>query len=601
MATNISSSRLDFNNIKNRLKTFLAAKSEFTDYDFEASGLNNILDVLAYNTHFNGLTANFALNESFLNTAQLRSSIVSHAETLGYTPRSITASIAYLNLSLDLTGVANRPSTITIPRYTAFTSSVAGVSYTFRTIASYTAPDDGTGSYTFVTAEGSTSIPVYQGTERTKTFFVGDITDRQLYVIPDNTIDTTTLDVKVYASPTSSSYTTYTLLDNATSVGVDSTYYSIHEAPNGFYEIHFSDGITFGTAPISGNKIVINYLSTVGADANGGSTFAPVSQVTVNAVNYNLGVVTVANSSSGASKEDSEAIRLNAPIAFAAQQRLVTADDYKALILKRYSVATDVSSWGGQDNVPVDYGKVYISIKYVDGTAAATKTATESSITTNLVNKLGVMSITPVYVEPINTYIETKTTFRYDPSATNITRNTLSSNIQTVINTYFTNNLKKFNTTFRKSNLLTLIDDVDPGVLNSKMSIVMNQRVTPTLGVSQSHTVIFPVALPSPDDVNYIITSSYFTVNSQLCNIRNLLGSTKLQLVNQSSQVVIDNLGSYNTNGTVNIEGLTINSMVGSTFKLKAVPANESTITPLRNYIIDNDIDDSYVTGVTET
>lgn len=128
--------------------------------------------MLAYNTHFNGLTANFALNESFLNTAQLRSSIVSHAETLGYTPRSITASVAYLNLSLDLTGVANRPATITIPRYTAFTSSVAGVSYTFRTIASYTASDDGTGSYTFVTAEGSTSIPVYQGTERTKTFLL---------------------------------------------------------------------------------------------------------------------------------------------------------------------------------------------------------------------------------------------------------------------------------------------------------------------------------------------------------------------------------------------------------------------------------------------
>jgi len=128
----------------------------------------------------------------------------------------------------------------------------------------------------------------------------------------------------------------------------------------------------------------------------------------------------------------------------------------------------------------------------------------------------------------------------------------------------------------------------------------MNQRVTPTLGVSQSHTVIFPVALPSPDDVNYIITSSYFTVNSQLCNIRNLLGSTKLQLVNTSGQVVIDNLGSYNTNGTVNIEGLTINSMSGATFKLKAVPANESTITPLRNYIIDNDINDSFVSGVTE-
>jgi len=600
MATNISSSRLDFNNIKNRLKTYLATKDEFTDYDFEASGLNNILDVLAYNTHFNGLTANFALNESFLNTAQLRSSIVSHAETLGYTPRSITASIAYLNLSLDLSGVSNRPSTITIPRYTQFTSSVAGVSYTFRTISPHTATDDGTGDYDFVTAEGSTSIPVYQGTERTKTFFVGDITDRQLYVIPDDTIDTTTILTQVFDSPTSSAFTTYTLLDNATSVDAESRYYSIHEAPNGFYEVHFSDGITFGIAPVSGNKIVINYLSTVGEAANGGSTFNAVSQVTVNAVNYDLAVTTVANSASGAAKENSEAIRLNAPIAFAAQQRLVTADDYKALILKNYSVISDAAAWGGQDNVPVDFGKVYISLKYADGTADATKTETEVSITTNLVNKLGVMSITPEYVEPITTFIETSTTFRYDPDATGITKNTLSSNIQTVINSYFTDNLKKFNKIFRKSNLLTLIDDIDPGILNSKMGIKMNQRVTPTLGTNQSHTVNFPVALPSPDDVNYIITSSSFTVNSVLCSIRNLLGSTKLQLVSQAGEVIIDNLGSYSTNGTVSIEGLTVDSLSGTTFKLRAVPANESTITPLRNYIIDNDINDSFVSGVTE-
>ena len=600
MATNISSSRLDFNNIKNRLKTYLAAKDEFIDYDFEASGLNNILDVLAYNTHFNGLTANFALNESFLNTAQLRSSIVSHAETLGYTPRSITASIAYLNLSLDLSGVSNRPSTITIPRYTQFTSSVAGVSYTFRTISPHTATDDGTGDYDFVTAEGSTSIPVYQGTERTKTFFVGDITDRQLYVIPDDTIDTTTILTQVFDSPTSSAFTTYTLLDNATSVDAESRYYSIHEAPNGFYEVHFSDGITFGIAPVSGNKIVINYLSTVGEAANGGSTFNAVSQVTVNAVNYDLAVTTVANSASGAAKENSEAIRLNAPIAFAAQQRLVTADDYKALILKNYSVISDAAAWGGQDNVPVDFGKVYISLKYADGTADATKTETEVSITTNLVNKLGIMSITPEYVEPITTFIETSTTFRFDPDATGITKNTLSSNIQTVINSYFTDNLKKFNKIFRKSNLLTLIDDIDPGILNSKMGIKMNQRVTPTLGTNQSHIVTFPVALPSPDDVNYIITSSSFTVNSVLCSIRNLLGSTKLQLVSQAGEVIIDNLGSYSTNGTVSIEGLTVDSMTGTTFKLRAVPANESTITPLRNYIIDNDINDSFVSGVTE-
>jgi hypothetical protein len=603
MATNIQSTRLDFNNIKARLKTYLVSKPEFTDYDFEASGINNILDVLAYNTHFNGLTANFALNESFLNTAQLRSSVVSHAETLGYTPRSISSSVAYTTLSLNLSSVANRPSTISLPRYTSFTSTVADVSYTFRTIANYTATDDGTGIYNFKTAADSTSIPIYQGTTKTKTFFVGDTTDRQLYVIPDNTIDTKTIVVNVYDSSTSSTFDTYTLLDTATSVSADTMYYAIHEAPNTFYEIHFSDGITFGKAPIAGNKISVEYLSTVGPLANGGSTFTPVSTVTVNSVAYTLNVTTVSNSASGADKQSLESIRLNAPISFATQQRLVTADDYKALIIKNYSVVSDAVAWGGQDNVPVEYGKVFVSIKYVDDTAEATKTATQESITANLVNKLGIMSITAEYVEPIITYITTKTTFRYNTDATGFTTNALSDKIQTVINTYFTSNLKVFGKTFRRSNLLSLIDDVDPGVMNSKIDIELSQRITPILGTSQAHTVTFPVSLAPADDVNRIITSSQFNYDSVLCTIKNKLNSTTLQVVDNANNIKLDNVGSFDADtGIVSLVGLTANSIPGATYiKIKAVPANQSTITPLRNYVLDNDISTSYVTGIAES
>ena len=602
MATNIQSSRLDFNNIKARLKTYLVAKPEFTDYDFEASGINNILDVLAYNTHFNGLTANFALNEAFLNTAQLRSSVVSHAETLGYTPRSISTSVAYVNLTLDLSGVSNRPSTIDIPRYTSFTSTVADVSRTFRTIANYTATDDGLGTYNVLTAEGSTSIPIYQGTPKTKTFYVGDVTDRQLYVIPDNTIDTKTINVKVYTSSTSSDYTTYTLLDTATSVTQDSTYYAIHEAPNTFYELHFSDGVTFGRSPIAGEKIVISYLSTVGSLGNGGTLFTPVSQVAVNGANWTLATTTVSNSASGADKQSIESIRQNAPISFATQQRLVTAGDYKALIIKNYSVVSDAIAWGGQDNDPIEYGKVFVSIKYVDDTAEATKTATQESITTNLVEKLGIMSITAGYVEPITTYVTTGTEYRMNPDATGFTKNTLSSKIQTVIDDYFIANLKVFGKSFRRSNLLASIDNIDPGILNSKIDVTMNQRITPILGTSQSHTVTFPVSLQAADDINLTITSSGFYYNSVLCSIKNVLGSTKLQVVDSTNTAVVDNVGSFNASGVVSLVGLTADSIPGGTYiKIKAVPSNQSTITPLRNYVLDNDISTSYVTGTIES
>jgi hypothetical protein len=601
MATNIQSSRLDFNNIKNRLRTFLKAKPEFTDYDFEASGLDNILDVLAYNTHFNGLTANFALNESFLNTSQLRSSVVSHAETLGYTPRSISASIAYVNLTLIVTA-DQRPSTISIPAFTSFTSSVAGVSRTFRTISSHTATDNN-GVYDFIADDGTKSIPIYQGTVKTKTFFVGDATDRQLYVIPDNTIDTKTISVAVYDSPTSSTFEIYTLLDTATSVSAETMYYSIHEAPNGFYEIHFSDGVTFGRAPIPGNKIVINYLSTIGAEGNGGVAFNPTDTITVDGSAYTLGVTTVSNSASGADKQSLESIRQNAPISFATQQRLVTANDYKALIIKNYSVVSDAVAWGGQDNVPVEYGKVFVSIKYVDDTAEATKTATQESITANLVNKLGIMSITAEYVEPIITYITTKTTFRYNTDATGFTTNALSDKIQTVINTYFTSNLKVFGKSFRRSNLLSLIDDVDPGVMNSKIDIELSQRITPILGTSQAHTVTFPVSLAPADDVNRIITSSQFNYDSVLCTIKNKLNSTTLQVVDNANNIKLDNVGSFDADtGIVSLVGLTANSIPGATYiKIQAVPANQSTITPLRNYVLDNDISTSYVTGIAES
>jgi hypothetical protein len=601
MATNIQSSRLDFNNIKDRLRTFLKAKPEFTDYNFEASGLDNILDVLAYNTHFNGLTANFALNESFLNTSQLRSSVVSHAETLGYTPRSISASIAYVNLTLIVTA-DQRPSTISIPAFTSFTSSVAGVSRTFRTISSHTATDNN-GVYDFIADDGTKSIPIYQGTVKTKTFFVGDVTDRQLYVIPDNTIDTKTISVAVYDSPTSSTFEIYTLLDTATSVSAETMYYSIHEAPNGFYEIHFSDGITFGKAPIPGNKIVINYLSTIGAEGNGGIAFNPTATISVGGSAYTLGVTTVSNSASGADKQSLESIRLNAPISFATQQRLVTADDYKALIIKNYSVVSDAIAWGGQDNNPVEYGKVFVSIKYVDDTAEATKTATQESITANLVNKLGIMSITAEYVEPIITYITTKTTFRYNTDATGFTTNALSDKIQTVINTYFTSNLSVFGKTFRRSNLLSLIDDVDPGVMNSKIDIELSQRITPILGTSQAHTVTFPVSLAPADDVNRIITSSQFNYDSVLCTIKNKLNSTTLQVVDNANNIKLDNVGSFNADtGIVSLVGLTANSIPGATYiKIQAVPANQSTITPLRNYVLDNDISTSYVTGIAES
>ena len=245
---------------------------------------------------------------------------------------------------------------------------------------------------------------------------------------------------------------------------------------------------------------------------------------------------------------------------------------------------------------------MFISIKYVDGTSESTKTSTQNSITENLTNKLGIMSIDSEYVEPITTSITTTTTFRMNPDATGFTRNALSTNIQTVINNYFTNNLKVFGKSFRRSNLLSLIDDIDPGVLNSKIDVKMSQKITPIPGTSQAHTVIFPASLLNPDDVNVTITSSKFIVDSKECSIKNILKSNVLQIVDDTGTAVVDNAGSFNTSGTVSITGLNVESVLnGDDINIQAVPANQGTVTPLRNYVIGNDTATSSVTGIIES
>ena len=227
MATSIKSSDLDFQNIKNNLKNFFKSQSQFADYDFEASGLNNVLDVLAYNTHINGLTANFAINESFLSTSQLRSSVVSHAETLGYEVRSMTTSRALVQLSVNLTNVLSRPAQIQLPSGWTFSSSIDGKTYTFRTLETFFAKDDGFGNYEFLTSLGSNEIPIFEGVTRTKTFFAGETSERQIFVLPDSTIDTSTASVKVFDTASSSKLITNIPLKQAVTIDKDSTVSSI--------------------------------------------------------------------------------------------------------------------------------------------------------------------------------------------------------------------------------------------------------------------------------------------------------------------------------------------------------------------------------------
>ena len=596
MSTAIKSSDLDFDQIKSSLKSYFQSQSEFSDYDFEGSGLSNILDVLAYNTHVNGLIANMGLNEAFLSSAQLRSSVVTHAENLGYYPRSKTASAA--NVSISVASSDTLTSTVTLPKNTKFTATLDEVSYTFQTLEDHIATNDGSGNFQFKTSAGSSTLSIKEGTLKTKTFLVGDTTGEQVYIIPDKTIDTTTMTVKVFDTTTSAESTTYVNINDTARINSTSTVYIVREAPNGFYDVIFSDGNVLGKSPSSGNKIEITYLTSSGADANGASVFSPNAQISFGSpsVDYDLSVTTVSNSAGGDEKETIASIKGNAPLAFATQQRLVTAEDYKALIKSKYSsVISDVSAWGGNDNVPPVYGRVYVSLKFKDGITEATKTTTKSQIQTQLGDNIAIMSIDTVFSDPTDVFLELVTTFNFDPDLSGTTVETTESNVQTLINNYITSNLNTFDKVFRRSALLAEVDGISTAVLDSKMDVKMQLRFSPTLNLLADYSLSYPVAIAANDDVEYRVTSTSFTLNGQTCTLRNRLESNTLEIINSDEVVIKDNAGNYNpTTGKVSITGFNPSAFAGSSIHITATPANQATIRPLRNYIITIDTNKSF-------
>lgn len=659
MATTIQSTALDFDNIKNNLKTYLANQTEFSDYNFEASGLSNILDVLAYNTHINGLIANFALNESYLNTAQLRSSAVSLAESIGYSPNTDTSAQALVRISFS-TSTTPRDNIIALPAYTQFTSVVDEVTYTFQNTETYYATDNGSGFYEFLTSDGSNLIPLREGTQKTKTFLAGEYEENPVYVIPDSKLDSATATVNIFPSATSTDATAYQNIDNISTVSANTTAYVLKESPNGNFELSFGDGVTFGNAPSTGSRIEITYLSTNGAAANTASTFQASSSLSGGGVVTPLTVITSSNASGGQAKQSIDSIRKNAPYQYVSQNRMVTAEDYTALIKKNYSTfIKDISTWGGEDNAEPEFGAVYVSILFNDNVEKSTKDSIKRGIV-DLGNQLAIVSFKVRFLDPVQTFIELDTTFQFNPELTDKNLTAVTNSVTTVIDNYFGNSFGVFDQAFRRSNLLTLIDDSSAAILSSRADVRMQQRFTPSapnlisvinnltlnsldatqinliVGLvsnrkfdsaasylvnneytSSNFTVVknklaatannlnqlleFPTSIAVPDDVNYIVRSTEFTLNGRLSFIRNKLSSNDLQVVAVNGDVVVDNIGSYNAGaGTVSINFFNPSSIAAgrTDIKLSVTPGNQSAVAPIRNDLLLFDNDRSSTTGL---
>ena len=473
---------LDFDDIKTNLKTFMRNQDEFTDYDFEGSGINALMDLLAYNTHYLAMNVNMAANEMFLDTSSVRASVVSHAKTLGYTPNSARAPIGTINVSLN-----NFPSTLTtatIPAETVFTSTVDDVSYQFVTISEVTTPV-ANGILSF------SNIPIYEGTY-TKNRYTVDVKNvDQKFKLTSDRADTTTLKVQVFDSASSSNFATYTLATDITQVSSTSNVYFLQECGDGRFEVYFGDGIV-GRALSDNNVVVLSYVVTNKTKANGATNFrttATISGIT------DVTTTTVSVASGGAEPESIQSIKLNAPLDYAAQGRAVTPEDYKTIIPKVYANTKSVQVWGGEDNSTPVYGRTYISIVPTAGSITA---AAKEQIVKDLKGTYAIASVTPVIVDPVTTFVRLGVNFKFNKKNTTKTSETLVSNVTKSLQNYDTENLQKFDGVFRHSQVTGLIDDTDDSILSNITTVKLSQFITPSLNVNTKYTLEFNNAIYNP-------------------------------------------------------------------------------------------------------
>ena len=596
MATKLEISQLDFDGIKDNLKTFLSQQDEFTDYDFEGSGMNILLDVLAYNTHYLGFNANMLANEMYLDSADQRSSVVSLAKQVGYTPRSASSARATINILMNnATG-----STVTMSRGTKFTTTVDDTNYSFVNNADVSiSPQDGV--YQF------SDLEIYEGTYLNYKYTANTSDKDQRFIIPNNNVDTTTLTVKVQESSSDSTTNTYKLAEGITNIDSTSKVYFLQEVENGRFEIYFGDGV-LGEAIADGNIIILDYITCNRDEPNGATSFTLSG--TINGF-ADVTITTQGVAAGGDAPETIKSIKYNAPRDYTAQDRAVTADDYKVLVKSLYANAQSVQVYGGEDAAVPDYGKVYISIKAKSGSNLTE--ITKVSLVRSL-KSFAVASVTPVIIDPETTFITLTTTFKYDSSATTKDVSTIETNVINAIASYNTSTLEDFTGMFRYSAVGKVIDDADTSILSNITKVKMYKFVTPTLNSGLKYTLSFNNALYNPhsghnSSAGGIISSTGFKINNDSSanehfldddgegNIRVYYLSGTTRIYTSSTYGTIDYatgeviLTSANITSISNVDGA-----ASTRIRVFATPSSNDII-PVRNQVLEIDTANSTISG----
>lgn len=570
---------LDFDGIKNNLKTFLQSQDQYADYDFEASGLSVLIDLLAYNTQYHAFLAHMVSNEAFLDSAVKRNSVASIAKTMGYTARSARAARATINLTI-IPSASYTAGSYTLSSRTAFTTSLNGITFKFYPVTDYTVNKTDVGG---VQGFYFTGVVIAEGSfvDNSQIITIGDETGPVLMANPD--VDTTTVKCIVQESISDTNTTTFTFSENVLNVGPTSNVFYIEEALNGNYEVRFGDNV-LGKSLVAGNIVRLTYLATQGALANGAQVFTAPSVLTGSGETITLTVTQP--SAGGAPQESVDSIRFNAPRFNATKNRAVTANDYQALVLASNPNIKSVAVWGGEDNDPPIYGKVFVSLQPKAGTVITQDD--KDLIIRETIEPRQPVSITTEFVDPEYTYIGLNVNVSYDPKKTTITPGALRSLVDTEIANYFDAELNTLDKNFYYSVLASRIVGVSKSFLAVNMEQRLTKRSVPIIGTTTKYT------LPFNNKINpRSLTSNYFraTINSAtysvyIADIPNddvvsplFNGVGKLVLKTTGQNVIVDgNVGTidYDT-GKVVINSLNVSSILGSLTDLRiSVTPHES-------------------------
>ena len=563
---------LDFDSIKNNLKNYLATNGDdplFGSYNFEGSVMSAMLDVLAYNTHYNAFYVNMLASEMFLDSAIQRTSVASIAKHLGYTPKSPTC--ASVTVTVDATGetVGNQP----IAEYSKFRDKS---NFTWYTLDSYSTGDN-----------GSVDVPIYEGELINSEYVVTTGNPNTSYLLSKGA-DTSTLKVTVRDSYSNTTALPYFLFSDISELTPRSNVYFLNEVEDQRFELVFGDGV-FGRALSNGNVIQLVYMVSSYDESNDINTNEITSFEYADSGNFEVDDSKTYSSSGAKSIESTDSIKFLAPKSFQSQNRTVTAVDYKNFVLTNFSNARSVLTWGGEDNDPPAYGKVFIAVRPTSGYFL---TETDRSILTNdVLAKNKIIGITPEIVDPDYTHIKIDTVVKYNPTITLRPAGTMGSNVKNVISRFVTTHLDEFGGALRSSQLYGDIDDSDGAIFSNYTTTTLYKTITPESD-STINTDQFKF-----NSTFVSFTSDLFTIEDRSYPVKFGNDGNLVTILDENGVVVIDYAGTISSNGEFRLLGLNITSTDDINIYLTT---DQIDIIPLRNQILtvkEEDITVSMIRG----